>query len=185
MSTYPGIVLRETSAAAARERGVALVVVLLLLLIMTLLGLASMRGVLLEERMSTSLMDRSLMFQAAEAALREGEAVAAASKRTDYTSACTNGLCGQPNPTGQESWVDRWKLPSPPYKQAASVGSGDLQVIPEYFIEFMGLFPNWVGCDRSEPVPVGCMGPRYRITARARAAGRAEVLLQSSFTSPE
>ena len=56
-----------------RQRGVALVVVLILLLIVTLLGLASMRGALLEERMSGNLYDRSLSFQAAERALREAQ----------------------------------------------------------------------------------------------------------------
>lgn len=167
------------------QRGVALVIVLVLLLVVTLLGLASMRGVLLEERMSAALYDRSLMFQAAEAALREGEAVAADSRRADYTASCDGGLCDVPNPTGSDTWVDRWKQASPPYVTAAAVVSGDLQIVPEYFIEYIGLFPNWVGCDRSEPMPVGCMGPRYRITARARAVGRSEVLLQSSFTSPE
>ncbi|MGY0632652.1 pilus assembly PilX family protein [Luteimonas sp. A478] len=167
------------------QRGAALVVVLLLLLIVTLLGLASMRGTLLEERMSAALMDRSLMFQAAEAALREGEALAASSNRSDYTSGCTGGMCGQPNPDGNDNWVDRWDQQLPPYQQAATVESGDLKVTPEYFIEYMGDFPNWIGCERSEPMPVGCLGPRYRITARARAAGRAEVVLQSSYTSPE
>lgn len=171
---------------ALKQQGAALVVVLLLLLIVTLLGLASMRGTLLEERMSTAMMDRSLMFQAAEAALREGEAIAASSKSSDYTSDCNDdGLCGPPNPTGNDSWVDRWNQPSPPYQRAATVDSGGLKVTPEYFIEYMGEFPNWLGCERSEPMPVGCMGPRYRITARASAPGRAEVVLQSSYTSPE
>ena len=38
-----------------RQRGVALIVVLILLLIMTLLGLASLRGTIMEERMSSNL----------------------------------------------------------------------------------------------------------------------------------
>ena len=65
--------------AARQQRGVALIVVLILLLIMTLLGLASLRGTLMEERMTSSLYDRSLSFQAAEAALRQGEELAAIS----------------------------------------------------------------------------------------------------------
>lgn len=168
------------------QKGAALVVVLLLLLVVTLLGLASMRGTLLEERMSGAMMDRGLMFQAAEAALREGEAMAASSRIADYPVDCNNeGLCGPPNPSAQDDWVDRWNQQNPPYRAATTVTSGDLQVTPEYFIEYMGEFPNWVGCDRSAPMPVGCMGPRYRITARARAPGRSEVVLQSSYTSPE
>ena len=59
------------------QRGVALAVVLILLLVMMLLGLASLRGTLMEERMSANQLDRSLSFQAAEAALRKGEEVAA------------------------------------------------------------------------------------------------------------
>ncbi len=62
-----------------QQRGVALIIVLLLLLIMTLLGLVVLRSTQLEERMSSNLYDRSLSFQAAERALREGEAQVATS----------------------------------------------------------------------------------------------------------
>lgn len=55
------------------QKGVALIVVLMLLLVMTLLGLASLRSTLLQERMSAALFDRSIAFQAAESALREAE----------------------------------------------------------------------------------------------------------------
>lgn len=171
----------------------ALLVVLLLLLVTTILGLASMRGALLEERMSGNLYDRSLMFQAAEAALREGEALAADRRSADYSIGCTDGLClapvpnctgGGPNMTCTGT-VDLWDLAEPPYVQGDTVTAGDLSVTPEFFVEYMGQFPNWVGCDRADPMPVGCMGPRYRVTARASAPGRAEVVLQSTFTSPE
>jgi len=56
-----------------RQRGASLIVVLVLLLVMTLLGLAVLRGTLLEERMSANMFDRSLAFQQAESALREAE----------------------------------------------------------------------------------------------------------------
>lgn len=167
------------------QHGVALLVVLLLLLVMTLLGLASLRGTLLEERMSASVFDRALMFQAAEAALRQGEAKAAASKKSDYTAACTAGLCGIPNPTKADEYVDRWLTASPPYVNGTAVTSGDLTVTPTYFVEYMGDAPNWPGCDRERPIQAGCMGPRYRITARAGQTDRAQVLLQTSYTSPE
>lgn len=57
----------------SRQSGSTLIVVLLLLVVATLLGLASMRGVLLEERMSSNLYDRSVAFQSAERALRMAE----------------------------------------------------------------------------------------------------------------
>jgi len=168
-----------------RQRGVALLVVLMLLLVMTLLGLASLRGSIMEERMSANLFDRSLMFQAAEAALREGEDFAANTKPGQYTAACTNGLCTAPTTTADVTFVNRWLLDNPPYKTTTAVTSGSLVVTPGYFIEYMGSAPNWPGCDRENPIQAGCLGPRYRVTARATAPGRSQVILQSSFTSPE
>lgn len=63
----------RTSSVVRRESGISLIVVLLLLLVMTLLGLAVLRGTLLEERMSANMYDRSLAFQVAEGALRDAE----------------------------------------------------------------------------------------------------------------
>ena len=168
-----------------QQRGVALLVVLMLLLIMTLLGLASLRGSIMEERMSANLFDRGLMFQAAEAALRQGEDFAGTTKPSQYSADCTNGLCTAPVTAENAALVNRWLLDNPPYKAANTVTSGSLSVTPGYFIEFMGSAPNWPGCDRENPVQAGCLGPRYRVTARATAAGCSQVILQSSFTSPE
>jgi type IV pilus assembly protein PilX len=127
------------------------------------------------------------MFQAAESALREGESKAANSKKADYTAACTNGLCSSPNPDKKAQYIDRWLQSgaSGYYVNAAAVVSGDHSITPQYFIEYMGEAPNWVGCDREIPMQAGCMGPRYRVTAQAAVDGRAQVLLQSSYTSPE
>ena len=58
-----------------RQRGVALIVALILLLTMTLLGLTAMRSNTQGERMAGNFRDRNLAFQAAEAALREGEEI--------------------------------------------------------------------------------------------------------------
>ena len=81
------------------QRGVSLLVVLILLLIMTVLGLAVLRSTLMQERMSGNLLDRNLNLQAAEAALREGEALAAAQTVVPAAgSGCVNGVCETPNP---------------------------------------------------------------------------------------
>ena len=65
--------MRYAFPTPRRQTGASLVVVLILLLVMTLLGLAVLRGTLLEERMSANLLDRNQNFQAAEAALRQAE----------------------------------------------------------------------------------------------------------------
>ena len=57
----------------SHQTGAVLVVALLFLLVMTLLGVASMRGTALQERMAGNQRDRNLALQAAETALRAGE----------------------------------------------------------------------------------------------------------------
>ncbi len=56
-----------------QQRGAVLIVSLIMLLVMTLLGVTSMKGSAMEEKMTRNLHDRNLAFQAAEAALREAE----------------------------------------------------------------------------------------------------------------
>ena len=56
-----------------RESGSALVVSLILLVVLTMLGVQGMRTNVMQERMAGNMRERSLAFQAAEAALREGE----------------------------------------------------------------------------------------------------------------
>lgn len=58
-----------------RQTGMALITGLIFMVVLTLLALAAMRTTTLEERMSGNARDRDLAFQAAEAALREGEQV--------------------------------------------------------------------------------------------------------------
>ena len=86
------------------ERGIALVVVLILLLVMSMLALVSLRSTLMEERMSANMADRSASFQAAEAALRQGEQIASA-KPAVPGSGCLNGLCAIPSATAAPVWT--------------------------------------------------------------------------------
>lgn len=89
-----------------RERGASLVVALIFLIILTVLGLTAMRVATMEERMSGNSRDRSLAFQAAEAALRDAEMdiedlkadgsrknVNRISGLAGADANCTNGLC--------------------------------------------------------------------------------------------
>lgn len=165
-----------------RQRGAALVVVLVLLLTMTLLGLASLRGGLLEERMSANMYDRSLAFQAAESALREAEQrLLLPGIGKDFPAAagaCANGLCATPVPA--EGVRERAENPGFNGWVAATKVS-ELAGTPEYFIEAMGDAPGWPGCHLEMPVHPTCIRPRYRITARSSNDGRAAVILQSNF----
>lgn len=165
-----------------RQRGVALVIVLILLLVMTLLGLASMRGTLLEERMSGNLFDRSLAFQAAEAALREAEGLILAAPPVFPASGCVSGFCAQPVSTlgVPERAVDPaftgWRL--------ATASVGTLASQPEFIIESLGVGETSLGCNAAAIKSPTCLAPRYRIAARSAAVDRAQVILQTTFTTP-
>lgn len=54
------------------QRGAVLITGLVILVVMTIIGLASMQGTVLEERVAGNLRDRSIAFEAAEAGLQAG-----------------------------------------------------------------------------------------------------------------
>ena len=177
--------IRPRNGIPAQQRGAALMVVLILLLVMTLLGLASLRGTLMEERMSAALFDRGLSFQAAEAALREGEARVAATGRAGFpavdTGLCNGNLCDMPTAAqlGTGTYVARADRDGAHWAAAAAVGA--LTATPQYFIEYMGQAPSWPKCDSEIPQHASCLKSRYRITARSTAADRAQVVLQTNY----
>lgn len=167
---------------ASPQRGVALIISLILLLVMSLLGVAAIRGVAMEERMAGQTYDRSLAFQATEAALRGAEKLIETKPADPSAAGCAvvSGLklCSTP----LASDTPRWTSSSfTGWQDAATVGSGSLAVTPQYFVEFLGTgFP----CDPSDNINnLNCK--RYRVTARSRdnSDGRASVMLQSVYAT--
>ena len=61
---------KTTSAIQSSDTGFALVVVLLLMVALSMVGVASLRGITLQEKMAGNLYFRSLSFAEAESALR-------------------------------------------------------------------------------------------------------------------
>ena len=123
--------------------------------------------------MTANLFDRSLGFQAAEAALREAEEIAATEPAINCTAA--GGVCPTPV-AGAEHWRD------PSFGGWRSASDGDSRAPDTSFlIEYMGEAPTWPGCDRMAPVPAQCLRPTYRITARSVEANRAQVILQTNY----
>ncbi|WP_280569674.1 PilX N-terminal domain-containing pilus assembly protein [Chromohalobacter sp. 296-RDG] len=78
----------------SRERGMTLIVALILLMAMTALGLAGFQGAVLQERMARNVMDRQVAFQAAQAALAEGEWRL---RHAEYTLPDARGDCMAPD----------------------------------------------------------------------------------------
>lgn len=171
-------------ASHSGQRGAAtLLVVLILLLVVALIGLASLRGTLMEEHMSAGVRDRGLAFQAAEAALREGELVAAG--RPVPKSGCEKGLCGIPVPGAAPVWDDESVWKDAP---ETVVTLGNKTAKPRYIVELLATnVPPRGSCTTSKVIgETSCSGTerRYRITALSRADGRAEVMLQSIYAVP-
>jgi len=164
-----------------QQQGIALVVALILLVVMTLVGLSGLRTVTLEERMTSHTFDRSISFQAAEAALKEAEAFiqlnqALPALQPALGVACNvaNGVCGAPNPATLERWFEG----TTPWFSATALTNGGISITPQYIIEYLG---NGFSCS---PGVVGSATncSRYRITARSNAgADRSVVLLQSIY----
>jgi type IV pilus assembly protein PilX len=75
---------------AKRQKGATLLVCMIMLLIVTLLTIANVREVTLEERITSNMRDRQGALNGAESALREGEARLAA----NFGVPVTTGNCG-------------------------------------------------------------------------------------------
>lgn len=170
---------------ASRQRGATtLVVVLLVLVVAAMIGLASLRGTVMEENMSAGVRDRGLSFQAAEAALREGEQVAAG-RPAMPASGCSKGLCAKPNPAAAPVWEDQAVWNDAP-ETVVKLGADTAR--PKYIVELLATnVPPKSSCTTGNVIGEGsCTGTesRYRITALSQADGRAEVMLQSIYAVP-
>lgn len=185
------------------EQGMALMVSLVLLIVVTLVGLAGMRGTILQERMAGGAYDRATGFQAAEAALMLGAEDFVSNRKSWETTIannstdldCSNQSCAS-NPSGE---IDNTLWNSAP------TGAADDQFIaidtsnpPEYVVQLLGTCSStgagagFTGTtDQNEGGPGGGQlnnqGTCYRITARAIDptaainADRAQVLLQATY----
>jgi len=172
---------RGLSIQRRQQRGVSLIVSLVLLVVVTLLALGSLRGVLLQARMSGATSDRSLAFEAAEAALRAAERRAATLDTASFpVGGCADGLCSTPAASDSARWTqsdfDGWQ---------ASAAAAPTNAPPQdAVVEDMGDAPNWAGCENEIPRQPNCSTRRFRITSRSTADGRATVLLQSQYAAP-
>ncbi len=160
----------------SKQRGISLLTVLLLLLIMTLLGVASLRGVIMQEKMSSNMLDRSVGFQVAESALREAEALI-------LTRPVFDGSVAGLYPLPVANATPRWLAGGTVWRNAANPG-GLSPGAPQYIIESMGPGPLKRSCLKVVPLDPACVAERYRITARSQAGNRAQVTLQSNFALP-
>lgn len=172
--------MKRTATPPNSERGFSLIVSLILLVVITLVALAGMRSVAMESRMSASSYDRSLAFQSAETGVREAEAMAAAASAAAFpVVGCAAGYCAERAAAATARWADG---AFPSWQDATSAVS-DNAITPNLIVERNGEGENWVGCGQEIPRQPNCRTPRFRVTGRSTADGRATVILQSDVAT--
>jgi type IV pilus assembly protein PilX len=155
-----------------RQKGLALPIVMIFLIILLVLATAGMDDTAMQERMAGNLRDREAAFQAAEAALREGEEWLQANQATALTNgdmpvavaAAWDGAA--PAPTG---------VRATPYDAASEI---QLASAPVYYVGPPELLWSNAG------VEVGLEIPRYLYPVIARGEGgtaTAVVILRTLF----
>lgn len=188
---------RHNFTVRRRQQGVTLVIVLLLLIVVTLLGLAAMRGSILQERMSGNVTARGMAFQSAESALRNAEEWLIDADPSIPSSGCTNGVCAMRlNGTAPSYEAANFWTTTGNYRVATGEGENNIEVL-RYSIEFLGEGTSSAAtggpseCLGAEGDDAGCVADddeanvrNYQITAIAQTINGAQVVLQSTFQMP-
>lgn len=181
---------RPTSGSLRRERGVALIVSLILLILVTLIGLAAVRGTTSQQRMTANFYDRSIAFQSAEAGLAAGAAALAAGT-SNIRNCGQGGIACRSNPFEDPTLVSTLVVT---VASTAFASANNATSQPQYVIENMGTYadPNSsTGFGQTaNAAQYGAQGVSataiyYRITARsgdpAQIGDRAVVMLQAMY----
>ena len=163
------------------QSGVVLMVGLVMLLLLTLIGLSGTQVTALEEKMTGNMKNRNLAFQAAEAALAQGEDnVGAAGFPYDCSNGSGRYLPFDKNCNGTLETVPVWdnidwsSTTSVAYTGNLGASDGIISANPRYIIEYMGV----ADCVGSAVGANDCHN--YRITSRATGGNdTAVVVLQS------
>ncbi len=183
---------RQAIAHPSRQRGVVLAIALIMLVILTLLGVSALQVTGLEERMTGNMRDRSLAFQSAEAALREGERQLDVPDSNLPTFNDTNGFYTAPGEGDPPVWADYigasadsatfWSTNGRPYGGADGDASVDgVGAQPRYIVEELPYVPG-VGDSFEASLPQDQLPSYYRVTARATGGtDTAVVVLQTTY----
>lgn len=157
----------------------SLIMGLLFLALLSLLGLAGMRVSSQEERMASNSQDRTLAFNAAEAALRDCESVLQGVTLPAFNN--TNGLYQPAAPGATPLWqsID-WGAAGTTRVHATTPAGAS--AAPRCIIEELPALPNMGGSNSlaaNKPLPDAGV---YRITARGVGAKPGTVvMLQSTY----
>lgn len=169
-----------------RQHGAALLVVFILLLIITLLGLASMRGAIMQERMAGNTVSRGMAFQVAESGLRQAEIMIRDGAVVFPGAGCVAGRCARLDPATAPPWeaAGFWDNAAASI-QGTPVSANGLNLSPRFVIEDFGTTVNGGGASNCVDLSKGCIETTeqslFRVTSRATTPTGGEVIVQSLY----
>lgn len=167
--------MREAQPKRPRQaqNGSVLIVSLLFLLVLTLIGITSMQGTSLEEKMAGNTRGGTLAFQAAEAALRDGEGQVMSIDLYDPPIPCSSAPCQvwqlnapttdpmAPPETQPMSW---WQTNGREYGENSTKEFSALATDPRFLVESLSYDPGGSIVDANDRARQ--IGPHfYRVTA--------------------
>ena len=187
-------VMQTGATPASNERGAVLIVGLIMLLLMTIVGLAAIRGSGLQETMAGNMRERNVAFQVAEAGLRVGESRV---ENTEWDASDFDGGIagfyrdlGIPANNAFDSPMRAWGG----YEWAQRAIEADLELddsvqdSPRYLVERVTVLAldaaekEGSGIDLGSLDSAGLEDEFYRVTARGQSAsGTSDAVVQSTY----
>lgn len=186
---------QNRSITGHHQQGVVLILGMIMVLLMTIVGLAAIRGTGLQETMAGNMRERTIAFQHAEAGLRVGESWVGVSDIADNafdgTVAGEYGDLGLADSAVFTTSIREW---TPEDWQSRSKDSG-LQLAgdadaetPRYLVERLNVLAQQAaeatgsGIDLGSLDATGIEIDMYRITARGSSpSGNSDAIVQSGF----
>ncbi|MBB3048716.1 type IV pilus assembly protein PilX [Litorivivens lipolytica] len=161
-----------------KQRGAVLIVCLIFLLIMTVISASALQSTTLQERMAGNTRDTNSAFQAAEAALREAEAVLSSASLAAFNG--SNGLYQDCSGTAAACAAPDWSDRNSTTWASVNQFGGGVNRDPQYIIEELTVQGSpAVSLDADTAVMPYKV---YRITARGfGVSSNAMVVLRSIY----
>jgi len=168
-----------TSATLSKQsqHGAALLISLVFMLILTIICASALQSTTLQERMAGNARDTNTAFQAAEAALREGETVLQGASAGPFDG--SNGLYQQCSGAGAECTPPDWNdLTATGWRTVNTIAG--VSSAPQFYVEELTQIDDPVApLDAGTPVK---LITNYRITARGfGVSDRAMVVLRTIY----
>ncbi|WP_428819017.1 pilus assembly PilX family protein [Microbulbifer sp. MCCC 1A16149] len=165
------------------QRGMTLIVGLIMVLLMTVVGMAAIRGSGMQELMAGNMRDRNLAFQSAEAALREGEEVLTGATIPAFDNTVTGYYAAIDGSTSTGYWdAYNWDAGS----VRTDIGVKKVASQPQFVIEEVISTTTINAADGSAVDFASSLDTEdtvfYRVTGRAEGGtADAIVILQSTY----